>query len=529
MAGLVVGVVALPLAIAFGIASGVRPEQGLYTAIVAGFLISLLSGSRVQIGGPTGAFVVLVASVIGEFGYQGLAVATMMAGGFLIAMGFARLGAVIRFIPYPVTVGFTTGIALVIAVGQIPDALGLRIAEPESEVVRRLVSYWQSLGTASAPAMVVCAATVLVLMLWPKVSQRVPAPLVALLAITGATLALDIDVETIGSRFGSVAMAVPRPALPTVPWDMLPDLVSPAIAIALLAGIESLLSAVVADGMTGRRHRSNAELVAQGVANLASPLFGGIPATGAIARTATNVKNGGRTPVAGITHALTLLLIVTTVGRWVVLVPMPVLAGILLVVAYRMSEWHVFRALLTGPRSDALVLVTTFALTVLVDLTVAIQVGVVLASLLFMRRMADVTQVRSVTDQLRDEERIGFEAENPDVVLPDGTEVFEIAGSFFFGAAHRFTEALSELSRHPRIVILRMRDVYAMDATGLHALEEVHARLSRAGTIMLLSGVRAQPMMALVQSGTLERLGEDNVLGSFREASVRAWALADER
>jgi SulP family sulfate permease len=280
--------------------------------------------------------------------------------------------------------------------------------------------------------------------------------------------------------------------------------------------------------MTGRRHRSNAELVAQGVANLASPLFGGIPATGAIARTATNVKNGGRTPVAGIVHALTLLLIVTTVGRWVVLVPMGALAGILLVVAYHMSEWHVFRALLSGPKSDALVLVTTFLLTVLVDLTVAIQAGVVLASLLFMRRMAEVTEVRSVTNQLRDEERVGFEAENPDVVLPPGTEVFEIAGSFFFGAAHRFTEALSELSRHPNIVILRMRDVYSMDATGLHALEEVHARLAKAGVVLLLSGVRAQPLMALVQSGALERLGEDNVLGSFRDATIRAWAVWDE-
>jgi SulP family sulfate permease len=310
---------------------------------------------------------------------------------------------------------------------------------------------------------------------------------------------------------------------------MLPQLVSPAIAIALLAGIESLLSAVVADGMTGRRHRSNMELVAQGVANLASPLFGGIPATGAIARTATNVKNGGRSPVAGMVHALVVLLIVTTVGRWVALVPMAALAGILLVVAFNMSEWHVFASLLRGPRSDVLVLLTTFGLTVLVDLTVAIQVGVVLAALLFMRRMAEVTQVRSITNQLKDVERIGFEAENPDVVLPEGTEVFEIAGSFFFGAAHRFTEALSELSRHPRIVVLRMREVYAMDATGLHALEEVHARLTHQGVTLLLSGVRAQPMSALVDSGVLDRIGEENVLGSFRDAVARAWDIVKGR
>jgi len=528
MAGVVVGVVALPLAIAFGIASGVRPEQGLYTAIVAGFLISLLSGSRVQIGGPTGAFVVLVASVVGQFGYEGLAVATLMAGVFLVAMGLARLGAVIRFIPYPVTVGFTSGIALVIAVGQLPDALGLSIAEPETAVVPRLVSYWGSIDTIGTAAVLLCAATIAILLLWPKLSQRVPGPLVALLAMTGATVLLGLDVETIGSRFGSVAMGVPMPRIPRVPAEMLPQLVSPAISIALLGGIESLLSAVVADGMTGRRHRSNAELVAQGVANLASPLFGGIPATGAIARTATNVKNGGRTPIAGMVHALTLLLIVTTVGQWVVLVPMPVLAGILLVVAYRMSEWHVFRALLTGPRSDTLVLGTTFALTVLVDLTVAIQVGVVLAALLFMRRMAEVTEVRTVTDQLGDEERVGFEAENPDVILPDGTEVFEIAGSFFFGAAHRFTEALSELSRHPRIVILRMRDVYAVDATGMHALEEVYARLAKAGTAMILSGVRAQPLAAMEKAGVVEKLGPENVQATFREATIRAWAVSDE-
>lgn len=528
MAGIVVGVVALPLAIAFGIASGVRPEQGLYTAIVGGFVISLLSGSRVQIGGPTGAFVILVASVVGEFGYEGLAVATLMAGGFLVLMGLARLGAVIRFVPYPVTVGFTSGIAVVIAVGQIPEALGLRLGEAESKVVARLLSYLDVIATANLASMLVCGATIAILILWPRVSRRVPGPLVALLAMTTVCAVAGVDVDTIGSRFGSVAMGVPTPRLPRVPLAMIPDLVSPALAIALLGGIESLLSAVVADGMTGRRHRSNAELVAQGVANLASPLFGGIPATGAIARTATNVKNGGRTPVAGMLHALTLLLIVTTVGPWIVLVPMSVLAGILLVVAFRMSEWHGVRSLMSGPRSDVIVLVTTFLLTVFVDLTVAIQVGVVLAALLFMRRMAEVTEVRPVTEHLEDE-RAGFEAENPDVRLPDDTEVFEIAGSFFFGAAHRFTEALEQLSRHPRIVILRMRDVHAMDATGLHALRQVQDRLSRAGTVMLLSGVRAQPMTALVRSGMLERLGNANVLPTFRDAVARAWEVFDAR
>jgi SulP family sulfate permease len=528
LAGVVVGVVALPLAIAFAIASGVRPEQGLYTAIVAGFLISVLSGSRVQIGGPTGAFVVLVFSVVQQHGYDGLVVATLLAGGLLIAMGIARMGAVIQFVPYPVTVGFTTGIALIIGVGQVPDGLGLRLDQAPSEFLPRLAAYAQALPSMSPWALGVSVATVLVVILWPRVSRRVPGPLVALLVCTAAAQLLHLPVQTIGQRFGAIPTGLPTFHPPHVPLSQIPSLVSPAVSIALLAGIESLLSAVVADGMTGRRHRANAELVAQGVANLVSPLFGGIPATGAIARTATNIKNGGRTPIAGIVHAITLLLILTTLGRWVGLVPLATLSGILLVVAYNMSEWHVFKGLLRGPRSDVLVLLSTFALTVLVDLTVAIQVGVVLAALLFMRRMAEVSQVRSVTDQLSDAERMGFEAENPDVVLPEGTEVYEVAGSFFFGAAQRFSEALGEIQRQPRIVILRMRDVFAMDATGLRALQEVHARFRRQGITLLLSGVRAQPMMVLVKSGTLESLGEENVLGSFREASVRAWAVADE-
>lgn len=528
LAGIVVGIVALPLAIAFAIASGVRPEQGLYTAIVAGFLISALSGSRVQIGGPTGAFVVLVFSVVQQHGYDGLVVATLLAGGLLIAMGVARMGAVIRFIPYPVTVGFTTGIAIIIAVGQVPDGLGLVLAETPSEFMQRIAAYGSGLGTASPWATALTLLTVAVVVLWPRVSRRIPGPLVALLLTTAAVQLFGLPLDTIGSRFGAVPTGLPAFRLPRVDMATVPALFSPALAIALLAGIESLLSAVVADGMTGRRHRANAELIAQGVANLASPLFGGIPATGAIARTATNVKNGGRTPVAGMIHAAVLLLILTTLGRWVALVPMATLAGILLVVAYNMSEWRVFLGLLRGPRSDVMVLLSTFALTVLVDLTVAIQVGVVLAALLFMRRMAEVSQVRSVTEEVGGEERMGFEAENRDVVLPPRTEVYEIAGSFFFGAAQRFSEALAEIQRQPTVVILRMRDVFAMDATGLHALEEVHQRFSHQGITMLLSGVRAQPMMVLVKSGALDRFGEENVLGSFREAVVRAWALSDE-
>ena len=337
LAGVVVGIVALPLAIAFAIASGVRPEQGLYTAIVAGFLISAFSGSRVQIGGPTGAFVVLVFSIVQQHGYDGLVIATLLAGALLIAMGVARLGAVIRYIPYPVTVGFTTGIALLIAVGQTPDGLGLRLEEVPEAFLLRLLAYGQGLGTASGLSVAIATLTVAIVVHWPRVSRKVPGPLVALLATTGLVSALGLPVDTIGSRFGQVPTGLPTFRLPTVDLATVPQLFSPALSIALLAGIESLLSAVVADGMTGRRHRANAELVAQGIANLASPLFGGIPATGAIARTATNVKNGGRTPVAGMVHALVLLLILTTLGRWVAIIPMATLAGILLVVAYNMS------------------------------------------------------------------------------------------------------------------------------------------------------------------------------------------------
>jgi SulP family sulfate permease len=471
---------------------------------------------------------VLVLSIVQEFGYDGLAVATLMAGALLIAMGWARLGAVIRFIPYPVTVGFTTGIALVIAVGQIPEALGLQLAGVEADFLPRLRAFAEARATldwAAAGLTVLTAGTVL---LWPRVTHLVPGPLVALLVATGLTHLLGLGVETVGTRYGGVPSALPSFRLPSVDRAVLPDLFQPALAIALLAGIESLLSAVVADGMTGRRHRANAELVAQGVANLVAPLFGGIPATGAIARTATNVKNGGRTPVAGIVHALTLLLVLTTVGPWVSLVPMAALAGVLLVVAYNMSELEVFGGLLKGPRSDVLVLLTTFALTVLVDLVVAIEVGVVLAALLFMRRMGEVSTIRSITDLTADEEGPGFDAEDVDLVLPDGTEVFEVAGSFFFGSAQRFSEVLSELQTRPRLVILRMRAVFALDSTGLHALEKVHERLKRHGTRLILSGVHAQPLDVLVRSGAYDRLGEDNVLGSFREAAVRAWELLDE-
>ena len=527
LSGIVVGIIALPLAIAFAIASGVRPEQGLYTAIVAGLTISLLSGSRVQIGGPTGAFVILIFSVVQSHGYDGLAVATLMAGVFLIAMAFARMGSVIRFIPYPVTVGFTAGIAVVIALSQVPEALGLDLAEEHSEFVPRVVGYARAMGTLSMEALAVTLATVVVIRWAPRVTRHLPGPLIGIVLAAVLTQALGLDIETVGSRFGGVPSGLPTFRLPRIDPVMLPELVQPALAIALLAGIESLLSAVVADGMTGGRHRANAELLAQGVANLASPLMGGIPATGAIARTATNVKNGGRSPIAGIVHALVLIVILTSVGPLVAMVPMAGLAGVLLVVAYNMSEFEVFGRLLKGPRSDVLVLLTTFGLTVLVDLVVAIEVGVVLAALLFMRRMSEVSTIRAVTGENGDESPLGAEDVEPELALPPGTEVFEVAGSFFFGSAQRFSEVLSQIHSRPRLVILRMRHVIALDSTGLNALETVHRHLARSGTRLLLSGVHSQPMAVLRGSGTLERFGSENVLATYAEAAARAWKLLE--
>jgi len=527
LAGVTVGVVALPLAIAFAIASGVRPEQGLYTAIVAGFLISALGGSRVQIGGPTGAFIVLVAGVVAQFGYDGLAVATVMAGGLLVLMAFARFGDVIRFIPYPVTVGFTTGIALIIALGQVGDALGLELEHPPASALGKARACWQALDATDPGALLLFGLTIAIIQLWPRVSQRVPGPLVALVATAALAQGAGLDVDTIQGRFGSIPTSLPTPRLPDLDWSRLPALVSPAVSIALLAAIESLLSAVVADGLIGGRHRSNAELLGQGIANIVSPLFGGIPATGAIARTATNVRNGGRTPVAGMVHSLTLVVILLVAVRWASLIPMATLAGILIVVAYNMSEWRAFLRLFHGPRSDVLVLLTTFALTVAIDLTVAIQVGVVLAALLFMRRMAEVTQVRALR------EIVDYEAseagDGPASPLPAGVEVFEINGSFCFGAARKFTETLLSLQSAPEVVILRMRHVLAMDATGLEALEEVAARFRRRGTALLLSGVHAQPLVVMERSGALDRLGEQNVFASFPEAMARARELLERQ
>jgi SulP family sulfate permease len=527
MAGLIVGVVALPLAIAFAIASGVKPEQGLFTAIVAGLLISVFSGSRVQIGGPTGAFIVIIYGIVEKYGYDGLATATLLAGGLLIVMGLARLGTVIKFIPFPVTVGFTAGIALIILVGQIRDFFGLQMDKVPAEFPEKVAAFAEHIGSINPWAAVIAVASVLIILGWPHLTHRIPGSLVAIIATTAAVQLLNLPVETIGSRFGAVPNTLPAPHLPNISWELCRQMFSPALTIALLAGIESLLSAVVADGMTERRHRSNMELIAQGVANLATPIFGGIPATGAIARTATNIKNGGRTPIAGIVHAVTLLLIMLFFGKWAALIPMATLAGILAIVAWNMSETHLFIKMFRGPKSDILVLVSTFLLTVLVDLTVAIQVGVVLAALLFMRRMAEVTQVGYVTRMLNQDEE-----EDPDDPLsinrrkvPAGVEVFEVSGPFFFGAVDKFKNAISAVEDKPRILILRLRHVLSLDATAMQALESVYARARREQTTLVLSGVHAQPLIVLERSGLLEKIGADNIHGNIDDALNRARSL----
>jgi SulP family sulfate permease len=525
VAGVIVGVVALPLAIAFAIASGVTPDRGLYTAIIAGFLISALGGSRVQIGGPTGAFVVIVYGIVQRYGIDGLVVATIMAGLILIVLGIAKLGAAIKFIPHPVVVGFTSGIAVIILSSQVKDFLGLRMGEVPAEFIAKWRAFAANLSSFNSQALTVSIAALLIMALWPRVSRRVPGPFVALIATTLVVRLFHIPVETIGTRFGAISATLPHPIVPHVSLTQITALIAPAFTIALLAAVESLLSAVVADGMIGGRHRSNMELIAQGVANIVAPIFGGMPATGAIARTATNVKNGGRTPVAGMVHALTLLLITLFFGRWAALIPLATLASILVVVAYHMSEWRTFRGELTAPKSDVVVLLTTFSLTVLVDLTVAIEVGMVLAAFLFMRRMAEVTNVAMVTRELADG-RDNDDEDDPNSVrrrvIPPGVEVFEINGPFFFGAAEQFKDTLNQVAKKPKVLIIRMRDVPAIDSTGLHTLRELARRYKREGTLLLLADVHAQPMFALVRSDMLAEIGEQNLFGHVDAALDRA-------
>ena len=541
VAGVVVGIVALPLALAFAIASGVPPERGLYTAIIAGFLISALGGSRVQIGGPTGAFVVIVYGIVSKYGYEGLVICTVIAGAILIALGLARMGALIKFIPYPVVTGFTAGIAVIIFSSQVKDFLGLKMGAVPAEFIDKWMAYARHIGSIDWTTVAVGAGTLVVLLVWPKISRMVPGPFVAMVLATLAVQLFDLPVETIGSRFGGVPSALPRPHWPDIPWENLRELIPPSITVALLAAIESLLSAVVADGMIGTRHKSNMELVAQGVANIASPIFGGIPATGAIARTATNIRTGGRTPLAGMTHAVTLMLILVFAGQWAAKVPLASLAAILVVVSYHMSEWRSFAGLLRAPKSDIFVLIITFALTVFIDLTVAVQVGVVAAALLFMKRMAEVTSIEGVTTEMRDTDAHDDSDEITQVrkrkrtiggrEIPKGVEVFAVNGPFFFGAADKLSEVMSEIAKPPKVLILRMAHVPAIDATGIHALEQVAKKCKSQGTKLILSEVRDQPLAALAKAEKLDLF--DGLADTLDEAlgapAAPSRAHADQR
>lgn len=523
-AGLIVGIVALPLAIAFAIASGVTPDKGLVTAIIAGLIISVLSGSRVQIGGPTGAFIVIVYGIVEQYGVAGLTIATFMAGFMLIAMGLARLGAVIQFIPHSLTVGFTSGIALIIFSSQIKDFFGLDMGTVPSEFVDKWKVYFEHFSSINPYAVAIALGTILITLYASKITTKVPGSLIAIVLATLAVQLGGLPVETIATRFGDIPNGIPAPHIPAIDFATIQNLIGPAFTIALLGAIESLLSAVVADGMTGGSHRSNQELIAQGTANIASGLFGGIPATGAIARTATNVKNGGRTPVAGIVHALTLLIIMLFAGKLAKLIPLSCLAGILAVVAYNMSEWRSFATVLRGPSADILVLLATFLLTVLVDLTIAIEVGMVLAAFLFMRRMAQISNVKVITDQLKEDEEADDPGATDKLDIPKGVEVYEVNGPLFFGAAHNFKESLNIIGKKPpKVLIIRMRQVPIIDATGLHNLKEVLKRMLAGGKMqVVLSGVQPEVFKELKNAHITDLVGDKNVCDHILKAIQRA-------
>jgi SulP family sulfate permease len=519
VAGLTVGLVALPLAMAFAIASGVPPQAGLYTAVVAGFLISALGGSRTQIGGPTGAFVVIVAGIVVKFGVDGLALVGIMAGVLLLVMGFTGLGSAVKYIPRPVTIGFTNGIALLIASTQIKDFFGLKTPPIPSEFLSRIRMLLHYAGTARWETVAISVASLAIIQLWPRLTKRVPGSIVALLLSTALIAVFHLPIETIGSKFGGIPQGLPHFILPGFHAAHILPLLPSAFTVALLAAVESLLSAVVADGMSGDRHNSNVELVAQGVANIASPLFGGIPATGAIARTATNIRSGAQTPVAGMVHALTLLAILLVAAPLARFVPLATLAAVLFVVAYNMGEWSQIATILRLSKTDIAVWFTTFALTVFADLTVAVGVGMTLAALLYIYRVAETTTVAPVTrEYLKDGQAHILQ----DKDIPSNVTILRIHGPFLFGTTEKLGEATKELSSLGDIVILRLRNMTALDATGIHALEQFSDRLRGAGKTLLLCGARDQPSQLILQSGFLEHVGAENVLPHVQAALSRA-------
>lgn len=523
VAGLTVGLVALPLAMAFGIASGVTPQAGLYTAIFAGGLISALGGSRMQIGGPTGAFVVIVAGIVAKFGIAGLALVTVMAGAILVLMGLTGLGSAVKFIPRPVTIGFTNGIALLIASTQIKDFFGLNAGDVPSAFLPRMRVLLAHMGTINWTATAISIATLGLIILLPRLTKRIPGSILAMLGCTVAVVLWKFPVETIGTKFGGIPGGFPKLSLPTFTLAEAIPLFPSAVTVALLAAVESLLSAVVADSMTGTRHNSNVELVAQGVANLASPLFGGIPATGAIARTATNIRTGARTPVAGVVHAITLSAILVIAAPLARYIPLATLAAVLFIVAYNMGEWREIGTIVRLSKADIAVWAATFALTVLADLTVAVEVGIVLAALLYIYRISETTTVAAVTDEyIRD----GRPHVLQDKHLPWYVAILRIHGPFLFGTTEKLAQATADLDQFPSVVIVRLRNMTALDATGLHALEVFAKRLRRSGRTLLLCGARDQPAQLLQKAEFIAQIGPENVLPHVDAALKRAHEIA---
>ena len=526
MAGIIVGIVALPLAIAFGIASGVTPEKGIITAIVAGLIVSVLGGSKVQIGGPTGAFIVIVYGIIQQYGMEGLAVATLMAGAFLILFGALHLGTIIKFIPYPIVVGFTSGIAVTIFTTQMKDLFGLEIAKVPADFIEKWAVYIEHASTADLWTSLVGVLSIVIIALTPRFSKKIPGSLIAIIVMTIGALLLKhyggIGVETIGDRF-SISGELPEAHVPPMTWETIKSLVSPALTIAILGAIESLLSATVADGVTGDHHDSNTELVAQGIANMAAPLFGGIPATGAIARTMTNINNGGRSPIAGIVHAIVLLLIFLFLMPLAQYIPMACLAGVLVVVSYGMSGWRSFKALMKNPKSDVTVLLITFFLTIIFDLTIAIEVGLIIACLLFMRRMSETTDVKVISDEIDPNEELDIKAGNLEhLTIPEGVEVYEINGPYFFGAGNRFEEIMASFGDRPKVRIIRMRKVPFVDSTGIHNLTNLCEMSSKEGIHIILSGVNDKVQSVLQKSGFNELVGKENIWSHINLALERA-------
>ena len=528
MAGIIVGIVALPLAIAFGIASGVSPEKGIITAIIAGFIISLLGGSKVQIGGPTGAFIVIIYGIIQQYGEAGLIVATLMAGILLILLGVFKLGAIIKFIPYPIIVGFTSGIAVTIFTTQIADIFGLNFGGEKvpGDFIGKWMIYFRHFDTVNWWNAVVSILSIIIIAITPRFSKKIPGSLIAIIVVTIGVYVLKtyagIDsIDTFGERF-NIKSALPEESIPNLNWEAIKDLFPVAITIAVLGAIESLLSATVADGVTGDKHDSNTELIAQGTANLITPLFGGIPATGAIARTMTNINNGGKTPVAGIIHAIVLLLILLFLMPLAQYIPMACLAGVLVIVSYNMSEWRTFKALLKNPKSDVTVLLITFFLTIIFDLTIAIEVGLVIACILFMRRVMETTEISVIKDEIDPNDELDIAVCEEHLIIPAGVEVYEINGPYFFGIATKFEETMAQLGDRPKVRIIRMRKVPFIDSTGIHNLTSLCKMSQKEKITIVLSGVNEKVHKTLEKSGFYELLGKQNICPNINVALDRA-------